>query len=230
MTRGASTPRSGVLGLATAAILVTAALVAAGLQRIQARTYSVRVPDSSIAGTARPSHRLCEGPLRTPVAASGVAVFAAPASGAPAVTVSVFADGRQIASGRRTPEARVREQVIALDHQIPARRTVRVCVGAADGTLDVYGAGAQAPGVAAQGVIPGMQFALVLTRSSTLLGSFSTALSRAAIFRPSWVGAWTFWLLTALLACTLPLAGVAVLRALPDPEPDENSHARNGSS
>ena len=94
----------------------------------------------------------------------------------------------------------------------------------------MYGAGAQAPGVVADGVVPGMQFALVLTHRVTLLGSLSTAFSRAAIFRPDWVGAWTFWLLLALLACTLPLAGVAIVRALDDPDPDENSHARDRSS
>jgi hypothetical protein len=230
MTRTAATRRPGLLTLAIVAILVVAGLVVAGLQTIPARTESIRVPDSGTAGIAGPSHRLCEGPLQTPARASGVGVFADRATGTPTIAIGIFAGGRQIAAGRRTPDASVREQIVALDHPIPAGRPVQVCVGATGGTLTVYGAGAQAADVVAHGVNPGMQFSLVLTRSSTLIGSLSTAFSRAAIFRPSWVGAWTFWLLVGLLACTLPLAWVAISRALNDPEPDENSHAPDASS
>ena len=230
MTRLARPRRLWLLILALAAILVAAGLVVAGLQTIQVRTEALRVPDSGTAGIARPAHRLCEGPLQTPAPASGVGVFAVSATGRPTLTVSVSAGGRQIAAGRRIPGTGVREQIVTLDHPIPAGRAVRVCVGATGGTLTVYGAGAQAPAVAAHGVNPGMQFSLVLTRSSTLIGSLPTAFSRAAIFRPSWVGAWTFWLLVGLVACTLPLAGVAITRALAAAEPDENSHAPAGSS
>lgn len=228
MIRIAATHRSAMLAIAIT--VVTAALVVAGLDSGAVRTYSVRVPDSGSVGIAHSSHRLCEGPVQSPALARGVEVFADPASGAPIVAVTVLAGGRTIATGSRTAEAAGREQRIRLDHPIPADRPVQVCIGASGGALTVFGAGAQAPSVAARGVTPGTQFALVLTRPGTLLGTLSTAFSRAAIFRPSWVGAWTFWLLTALLACTLPLAGVAVLRALQDPEPDENSHARDGSS
>jgi hypothetical protein len=157
-------------------------------------------------------------------------VFANAATGRPTLAVRVFADGRLTASGSRTPNPSGREQLVALDHPIPAGRAVQVCIATSGGTLTVYGAGAQAPGVVAHGVLPGMQFALLLTHRTSLIGSLSTAFSRAAIFRPSWVGAWTFWVLAGLLACTILLAGVALTRALDEPEPDENSPARNGSS
>ncbi len=181
-------------------------------------------------GTARASHRLCEGPIRSPSPAHAVEVFGDPGAGASTVTVTVLAGGRSIATGSRTADPAGRGQRVGLDHSIPAHRPVEVCIGASGGALTVFGAGAQAPGVTTRGVAPGMQFALVLTRPGTLLGSLPAAFSRAAIFRPSWVGAWTFWLLVALVACTLPLAGVAVIRALDDPEPDENSHAPDRSS
>jgi hypothetical protein len=230
MTRIAASHRSGLIALGLAAIAVIAGLLIAGFQTIQGRTYSLRVPDSGGAGIASASHRVCEGPIRSPWTASGVAVFADPATGRPTLAVRVFAGGRLIASGSRTPSPSGREQLVALDHPIRAGQAVQVCIATSGGTLTVYGAGAQAPAVVAHGLLPGMQFSLVLTHSTTLIGSLSRAFSRAAIFRPSWVGAWTFWLLLALLGCTLPLAGVALLGALDEPEPDENSRAPNGSS
>jgi hypothetical protein len=219
MTRIAATHRSGLIALGLAAIVVTAGLLVAGLQTIQGRTYSLRVPDSGASGIASASHRLCEGPIQSPTAASGVGVFADPATGHPTVNVRVLAGGRLIASGSRIPNASGQEQIVALDRPVRAHLAVRVCLAASGGTLTVYGAGEQAPTVVAHGVTPGMQFALVLTQPTTPIGALSTAFARAAIFRPSWVGAWTFWLLVGLLACTLPLAGVALTRALDEPEP-----------
>lgn len=222
--------RRPLLLLVLVAVVVVAGLVVAGLQTIPVRTYALRVPDSGTAGIARASHRLCEGPITSPMSARDVGIFADPAAGSPELEVTVLAGGRQIAAGRRAPDPSVREQLVRLERPIPKRRAVRVCVRASSGSLTVYGAGAVAPGVATHGVNPGQQFALVLTRSGTFLGSLSTAFTRAAIFRPSWVGAWTFWLLLALLACTLPLAGVALIRAIAENEVDESSPAQRRSS
>jgi hypothetical protein len=230
MTRLATTHRAGLTAFVIATVVVLAALLIAGLSTIQGRTYALGVPDGGVAGTAQASHRVCEGPIRTPTRATGVGAFADPATGKPLVTVAVFSGGHQIASGSARPNPAIREQVVELDHPIRAGQPVHVCVGASGGTLTVYGSGALAPGVAAHGIVPGWQFALVLTRRTTLIGSLSTAFSRAAIFRPSWMGAWTFWLLLALLVGAFGLAAVALAKALDDPEPDENFHARNGSS
>lgn len=221
MSRVASR-RAPLLLLALAAILVAAGLIVAGLQTIPVRTFALRVPDSGTAGIASPHHELCEGPIKSAAMASGVGVFADPAAGSPVLTVTVFAGHRPIAAGSRHADPRVRQQIVRLDQPIPAGRAVRICVRASYGALTVYGAGAQAPGVVMQGGNPGQQFSLVLTRPGTFLGALSTAFTRAAIFRPSWVGAWTFWLLVALLGCTLPLAAIAVARAISDEEPDES--------
>jgi hypothetical protein len=43
---------------------------------------------------------------------------------------------------------------------------------------------------------------------------------RAALFRPGWVGAWTFWLLLAALVIGVPtLLGRALRAALEEEEP-----------
>jgi hypothetical protein len=56
------------------------------------------------------------------------------------------------------------------------------------------------------------RFSLVLLNdgSGSLLDSLSTAFARASLWRPGWVGAWTFWGLTVALVATFGLAVIAI--------------------
>ena len=65
---------------------------------------------------------------------------------------------------------------------------------------------------------PGEKFSLALLSDGdrSLLGSLPTAFSRASLWRPSWVGAWTFWVLAIALLATFGLAVVAVISAAGD--------------
>jgi hypothetical protein len=222
--------RRQLLVFVIAAAAVLAGLVAAGLQTIRVRTFSLRVPNLQAVASVRPGHPVCEGPITSTVAARGVALYGTVASGSPTIEVRARSSSSTLASGQLLHVGRSSESDVALDRTIPGGRPVHICVSVGGGVFSLTGAAGQAPGVIAHGLAPGTQFSLALTRPGTFLGSLSTAFSRAAIFRPDWVGAWTFWLLLALLACALPLAGVAVIRALDEPEPDENSRARSGSA
>jgi hypothetical protein len=51
------------------------------------------------------------------------------------------------------------------------------------------------------------------TKPRTTLSLVPDIFRRAALFHPSWVGAWTFWLLAAVLALGVPAALVAAVRA-----------------
>jgi hypothetical protein len=64
--------------------------------------------------------------------------------------------------------------------------------------------------------------ALELTRAPerSLLSELPDVFERAALFRPGWVGAWTFWLLLAALVIGVPtLLGRALRAALEEEEP-----------
>jgi hypothetical protein len=223
-----SARRRPLLVLAIAAAAVIAGLIVAGLQTIPVRTYSLRQPDVGPVASLRPGHSACEGPVTSTVAARGVGIFGRAVSGRPTVEVRARSASRTLATGELAVD-RSGESVVPLNRPIPAGRAVHVCVSATGGVFSLVGDGSQVRGLTARGVSPGTQFSLVLTRPATFLGSLQTAFSRAAVFKPSWVGAWTFWLLLALLGCTVVVAGVAVARAAEDDEADESSHARDGS-
>jgi hypothetical protein len=207
-----------VFAIASAAIIV--ALIVAGLQTIQVRTFTLREPNLEPVASVRPGHPACEGPVTARAASRGVALFGSAASGSPPITVRVSSASRTLATGELAHAGAGAENNVTVDHPIPAGRPVRVCVSAAGGVFSLMGAGSQFAGVLTSGVANDTQFSLVLTRPATFLGSLQTAFSRAATFKPSWVGAWTFWLLLALLACAMALAGVAVTRALEEDEAD----------
>jgi hypothetical protein len=63
--------------------------------------------------------------------------------------------------------------------------------------------------------IPNRDIAMVFPRPhpKSVLGLVPEMFRRASLFRPGWVGAWTFWLLAALTLIGAPLALAAALRS-----------------
>ena len=60
----------------------------------------------------------------------------------------------------------------------------------------------------------------VRSRPRTTLAMIPDIFRRATLFHPRWVGAWTFWLLSAVLVLLVPLALAAAARAAARGEPD----------
>ena len=58
-----------------------------------------------------------------------------------------------------------------------------------------------------------LAFLFLRRHPESLLSLVPTVFKRAALFRPGWVGAWTFWLLLAGMLAAFVLAGTAVVRA-----------------
>jgi hypothetical protein len=54
---------------------------------------------------------------------------------------------------------------------------------------------------------------LLESHGHVLLSSLGLVLSRAALFRPSWVGSWTFWVLLLALLGTVPLGAITISAA-----------------
>lgn len=61
----------------------------------------------------------------------------------------------------------------------------------------------------------------VRSKPRTTLSLIPEIFRRAALFHPAWVGAWTFWLLAALLLVGVPVALVAAVRSASEREPPE---------
>ena len=109
---------------------------------------------------------------------------------------------------------------------MPVGRRLTVCLTTNLNTFELRGPPAVDPDVVMTGRNPGLEFSLALLNDRrSLLGSLSTAFSRAALFKPSWVGGWTFWVLTAALLATFGLAGFAIATASSDDE-DQDEQSR----
>ena len=83
------------------------------------------------------------------------------------------------------------------------------------------GSAVSEPGVTVTGIPGARRFSLVVLSEGdrSLVGSLSLAFSRTSLWRPSWVGAWTFWVLALALLMSFGLAVVAVVRAADDDGP-----------
>jgi hypothetical protein len=107
------------------------------------------------------------------------------------------------------------EWTARLARDVSGGRPLRICLTGDVSAFSLAGSAASDPTVLVTGVPTGQRFSLVLLSDGnrSLLGSLSTAFSRASLWRLSWVGSWTFWVLTLALLGTFALGAAAVTSA-----------------
>ncbi len=203
-------------GLGLSVIVLIGLLIAAS-QQIAVRTFALDVPNQVPVAVINPSQRVCEGPVISPSAASSVGIWGASTGGTARLTVDVqdAGTGTALASGRRAIPGVENEYAVGLGRPLPAGRPLRICLTDTAGAFSLAGAQAIHPGMVTTGkVAAGQEFSLVLlTAPRSLLGALGTAFSRASLWRPSWVGSWTFWLLAVAIVASLGVAALAVASA-----------------
>lgn len=217
-------PRTSMLGTVAVILVALAGLLASSLPRRPIRVLSLEVPNQATVVTLGPHQEVCEGPIVSPRAFAGVQMFGA--AGGPVSLISqVWNSGhhRLLASGPLIPPSG--QWQARLSHRIAAGVPVVVCLRDEAFQFAVSGSGGSRPGFTMTGPgshgrtipIPGQEFSLNLLSATTptLLGALSTAFDRASLWRPSWVGSWTFWLLGAGLIGAFGLALIALLSAFP---------------
>lgn len=194
-------------GLAVIAALV---LVALTLRSGYIQEGNVRVPAQAAVAVLRPGQQVCVTLARTPARGDAVGVWGGPVL--PTARVSVTAanpsGGPVLATGAFVATA-AREYVVALSRPIPPQRPVRLCIRAVFDSFSVLG------------TPPNPSLAL-FKRVSGFAG-LNLDFSRAALFRPDWVGQWTFWMLASGLLATFGVAAVAVARAAREDEEAEEA-------
>jgi hypothetical protein len=132
----------------------------------------------------------------------------------PPLTVSVYAaSGRLLATGRvRGGYAHGSFQEARFRGRVREGQSVAVCVR-------------RTGSPAGPGVRSDLTLAFLHREPTSTVGLLPTIFERMALFRFDWVGAWTFWILLALLALVAPaLCAYAVARAAaeePAPEPPD---------
>jgi hypothetical protein len=199
-------------------MIVCAAVAAAGVAALLAgaasdhrwTAFSTDVPPSGAVAGLAPDQQICQGPLPASVGFGEVRTWIAPIT-APGAMLEVRvknAGGDVVASGRSTRGyGKSFAPTASLNATVPASSQISVCV-ANVGPRRVLLLGA--------GVGAGSQVAFLFLRRhpASLLSLVPSVLRRAALFRPSWLGPWTFWLLTAGLLLGFVIGAIAVAKAV----------------
>ncbi len=144
-----------------------------------------------------------------------MAIWGAAVRGPTVVEINVedAANRRSLATGALIAMLAPSEYEAALVKSVPARRPLYICVidrGA--NSFSLLGSPATHANIVMSGNKPGLEYSLVMLSgpNRSLLGSLGQAFSRASLFRPSWVGSWTFWVLAFALLGTIVLGAIAI--------------------
>ena len=229
--------RTGLLSFMLVGALGLAGLAVSAARGHRWTASTLNIPALKFAVTLLPGQLTCQSPVRVSAAAGGVEAWAWPtAQPGPPLLVSIrsLAGRGQLASGllppgyAEVPPPKGYPSPVSLRTRLsrPLRAGARaaVClrnVGATNVTLlgappdDISGTlrlGPRSTGHA-------LSLVFIGARSQSLFSVLPTAFRRASLFKPSWVGAWTFWLLGAAILGAFALGGLAVSRASRADEP-----------
>jgi hypothetical protein len=215
-------------GLAVIALIV---LFVAGSSRISIRTFALDAPSQYQVTVLHPFTHVCEGPVASQGPARGVGIWGGSIGGPATLTLDVrnARSGAILASGRIHAIAQENEWTTHLGHTISGAVPLRICLLDDAGVFTLSGSPAVHPKLVMTGTVVQQEFGkphdqefslVLLDGDRSLFSSLPLAFSRAALWRPSWVGSWTFWVLAACLFGTFGLGVVAVASAASVDEED----------
>ena len=225
--------RANVLVVAAVAILGVAGLLLAAGNDGRSTAFSLDIAPAGPVSVLQPGQAACQGPITPPSSFAFVQPWIYPALATGAITTGSIPGAAVdltvrdavtntiLASGPIAAQyVRPIFPIVALDRTIPSGRRIRVCLRSrGPGTVDLMGD--PLPNQALRdddGNVTGepraaISLLFLRQRPRSLLSLVPTVFTRASLFRPGWVGPWTYWLLSAVLLGAFVLTGVAVTRA-----------------
>lgn len=196
--------RSVIICAAVAVVGIGALLAAAAADR-RWTAFSPDVPPAAPVTTLSPGQQFCQGPFEAIVGFGSVRAWVSPLA-APGAALRMrikSLSGSTIATGRiRSAYNGNFDPTFNLDAAVAAEQRVSVCLRSAGPEQ-----------VTLLGENKTVAFLFLRRHPESLLSLLPTMFRRAALFRPSWVGPWTFWLLLGGLLAAFAPAGVAVVHA-----------------
>jgi hypothetical protein len=221
--------RAPVIVFAALALVSLAGVAIAGVGAKRDLAFSLGVPPLRVAVVAPPNVPLCQ--TNIDVVRSFDAVQFIPRSvgrPGPPLSVAVRATATRAAlAGAQVPSGSAdnRPLRVRVGRVAASRGPIDVCI-TAQGPYGVGLAGGNLESMPStraylgDRIVPKNSVALDFhtERSHTLLSQLPRVFHRASLFHPQWVGAWTFWLLAAMVAVAVPallawaLAGVADIK------------------
>jgi hypothetical protein len=200
---------------------LAALLVAAGSDE-RGRAFTLGVPNASQVVKLAPGASACESPIVAPTAFGGVLVWAL-TPGPPGrlrVTVAQAGSHRPLARSQAVVVANGGPSPAPLSTTVAPHQRLRVClIDVGVQPMGMLGAGQIVPGVRLTathgGVAPqaGLAMEMLRPQPRSLLSVLPVAFRRAALFRPGWVGSWTFWMLCGFVLAAFGAVGVALAGA-----------------
>lgn len=202
---------------AALAIVLLVALLVSGQRTHRDRVYALGSPNQISVDVLPPAQTACEGPIIGVAQVGGARLWGAAVDGTARLRIMVddARTGTLLSDGQVDAGTEPNAYTATLARTAPKRPALRVCVtNLGPRPFSLLGSAPVRPGVVmtTNGRTRPAEFSLVLVSPPTtsLLGQLGTAFSRASLFRPGWVGAWTFWLLTLGLLGTIVLAAMAI--------------------
>lgn len=215
--------RRAVAGFAVVLALGLIVLLVAGAAGTSTRAFSLGVPNVGPVTTVRAGQQACETPVPVPAGFGSLRVWASSIEGDAllAATISDAQSSRVLARGQTVVGPGATDYPVELSADVPAGRPIRICLtNTSPSAVYLDGSGQTNPAVhlttAGKPVALGISLVGVAPQPHSLESQLSTVFSRAALFRPGWVGSWTFWVLVVALVVALGLAGFAVVSASSD--------------
>lgn len=201
--------RTALGAFALMAIAGCAALIIAGLNDGRRTAFSADVPAVQAVVNLAPGKQVCQGPMSGSESFGAIELFlSAPAVGDRlAAVVREGREGTRLTAGLASISSATEFPAILLRSSVSSGVPVTICL---------TNRGPKAVELAGTGSVPGLPEAVLDGRhtgarlsvvflaahSRALISTLATAFGRAALFHPTWVGSWTFWLLLGLLGAS----------------------------
>lgn len=162
----------------------------------------------------------CEGPIAAQSAFAGIRAFIGtdPPSGGTLTLLVRSPAGATLSARDISARGGNSTYTVGLGRTIAAGATVDVCLRNSGSFRAAFFGAARADRhvtltIAGRRTTDEASLLFLTPHPPTLLGDLPTLFARAALFRPGWVGVWTFWLLLAGLLVAFVLVGRALVSA-----------------
>ena len=225
--------RAGVLAFSLVAALGIAGLVVAAASKGRSTAWSLDIPPSVAVIVLQSGQSACQGPMTTRAAVGSVQTWITPSTASGAIpqgpvpgaaidlTVRDAATNRAVARGQiAAGYVRAAAPIVQLDRTIPSGRRIEVCFHSrGPGSVDLMGAPlpndalVEDDGTASGSRQAAIALLFLRPHPRSVLSLVPTIFARASLFRPSWVGPWTYSVLSAAFLGAFALGGVALARA-----------------
>jgi hypothetical protein len=204
--------RRGLAAFAAVVALGGLAVLVAALLNDRETAFTVGLPPVRIAAELQPGERACRADIDVPAEFSRVRLFTA-SFGRPGPRLSITAGRARGTVAAGYPDNSAVEA--SVDTVAEGERIALCVTNDGDSRMALLGSppDTSPPHLADPDLRPELGLAFLRDEPSSAATLVPHAFERASLFRPAWVGPWTFWALLVLIAAGVPALLMAAYRS-----------------